>query len=68
MIRLPVQVGSRVVELNFIAVDAYSPYIAILEKPWLHAMEAISSTLHLKVNYPSRDHVEELIGSQAMAR
>lgn len=30
MIRLPVQVGSRVVEVNFIIMDAYSPYIAIL--------------------------------------
>lgn len=30
MIRLPVQVGSRVVEVNFIIMDAYSPYTAIL--------------------------------------
>ena len=31
-------------------------------------MEAVSLTLHLKVNYPPEDHVEELIRSQAMAR
>ena len=29
------------VEVNFIVVDAYSPYTAILARPWLHAMEAI---------------------------
>ena len=68
MIRLPIQVGSRVVEVNFIMVDAYSPYIAIFARLWLYAMEAISSTLHLKVKYPFGDHVEKLIGSQAVAR
>ena len=60
--------GSRVVEVNFIVVDAYSPYTAILARSCLHAMEAVSLALHLKVKYPSRDHVKELIGSQAMAR
>ena len=34
-------------EVNFIMVDAYSPYFAIMGKPWLHAMGAVPSTLHL---------------------
>ena len=32
-IRLPVQVGSEVVKVDFIVVDAYSPYIAIVARP-----------------------------------
>ena len=56
------------VEVNFIVMEAYSPYTAILARPWLHAMGADSSNLHLKVKYPSRNQVGELIGSQAMAR
>ena len=32
-IRLPVQVGSEVVEVDFIVVDAYSPHMAIVEDP-----------------------------------
>ena len=32
-IRLPVQVGSEVFEVDFIIVDAYSPYTAIVAKP-----------------------------------
>ena len=32
-IRLPVQVGSEVVEVDFIVVDAYSPYTVIVAKP-----------------------------------
>ena len=45
-IRLPIQTGSEVVEVDFIVVDAYSPYTAIVARPWLHALEAVSSTLH----------------------
>ena len=32
-IRLPVQAGSEVVEVDFIMVDAYSPYMAIVARP-----------------------------------
>ena len=54
--------------MNFIVVDAYSPYTAIVARPWLHTMGVVSSTLHLKVKYSSGDWVEELVGSQSMAR
>ena len=67
-IRLPIQTGSNVVEVDFIVVDAYSPYTAIVAKPWLHALEAISSTLHQKVKYPSNGQVKEIAGNQSMAR
>ena len=68
MIRLPVQARVEEVQVSFIVVEAYSPYIAILARPWLHAMGAVSSTLHLKVKYPTQGRVGELVGSQAMAR
>ena len=55
-------------EVDFIVVDAYSPYIAIVARPWLHALGTVSSTLHLKVKYPSGNQIEELVGSQSMAR
>ena len=53
-IRLPVQIGSEVVEVDFIMVNAYSPYTAIVTRPWLHALGAVSSTLHQKVKYHSK--------------
>ncbi|XP_030934622.1 uncharacterized protein LOC115960066 [Quercus lobata] len=68
MIRLPVQTDSDVVEVNFIVVDAYSPYPAIVARPWLHALGAVSSTLHQKVKYPSGGQIKEIIGNQGMAR
>ena len=38
MIRLPIQTDSDVVEVDFIVVDAYSTYTAIVAKPWLYAL------------------------------
>ena len=67
-IRLPVQGGSKVIEVDFIVVEVYSPYTAIVARPWLHALGAISLTLHLKVKYPLGDRTEEFVGSQYMAR
>ena len=45
-IRLPVQTSSETVEVDFIVVDVYSPYTAIVARPWLHTLGAVSSTLH----------------------
>ena len=67
-IRLPVQTGSDVVEVDFIVVDAFSPYTAIMGRPWLHSLGAVSSTFHQKVKYPFGGQVLEIVGSQSMAR
>ena len=67
-IRLPMQAGSEVVEVDFIVVEAYSPYMAIVARPWLHTLRVVSSTLHQKVKYPSGDLIEELVGIQSVAR
>ena len=64
-IRLPVQTGSETVEVDFIVVDAYSPYTAIIARPWLHTLGAVSSS---KIKYPSRGKIEEILGDQTMAR
>ncbi|XP_065622144.1 uncharacterized protein LOC136064385 [Quercus suber] len=68
MVRLPVQTGSDMVDVDFIVVDAFSPYTAILGRPWLHALGAVSSTIHQKVKYPSGGEVSEILGNQTMAR
>ena len=56
------------VQVNFIVVEAFSPYTAILARPWLHAVGAVPSTLHLKVKYPTQGRVGELGSDQVMAR
>ena len=43
-IRLPVQTNPKIVEVDFIVVDTYSPYTAIMARPWLHTLGAVAST------------------------
>ena len=62
------QTDSEVVEVDFIVVDAYSAYTAIVAKPWLHTLGAVSSTLHQKVKYSSKGQIKEILGDQSLAR
>ena len=55
-------------EVDFIVVDAYSPYTAIIARSWLYTLGAVSSTLHRKIKYPSEGQIEEILGDQTMAR
>ena len=45
-IKLPMVTKGKEVEVNFIMVNAYSPYTAILRRPWIHAMGVVPLTLH----------------------
>ena len=67
-IRLPIQTYLEIMEVDFIVMDSYSPYTTIVVRPWLHALGAVSSTLHQKVKYPSHSQVKEIMGSQSMTR
>ena len=62
MIKLLVQMAKEVVNADFIMVEAYSPYMAILARPWLHALGVVSSTLHVEFKYPTEGGVGELLG------
>ncbi|XP_030922996.1 uncharacterized protein LOC115949867 [Quercus lobata] len=68
MITLPIQTGPKIVEVNFIVVDTYSPYTAIVGRPWLYSLGAVASSLHQKVKFSSRDQVLEIHGCQPTAR
>ena len=50
------------VGVNSIMVDVYSPYMAIVARPWLHTLGVVSSTLHQKVKYLSGGRVKEILG------
>ena len=49
MVRLPIQMGNKVVEVDFVVMDAYSPYTTIWARPGLYTMGVVSSTLHVQV-------------------
>ena len=50
-IRLPIQTSPKIVEVNFIVMDTYSPYTAIVGRPWLYTLGAVASSLHQKVKF-----------------
>ena len=60
--------GKEVVVAAFIVVSSFSPYTAILRRPWIHAMRVILSTLHVKVKFPTEQGVVTVRGSQQVAR
>ncbi|GAV69027.1 hypothetical protein CFOL_v3_12528 [Cephalotus follicularis] len=54
--------------MTFLVVDTPSPYNAIVGRPGLNLMEAIVSTRHLLVKFPTRFGVGEVRGDQQVAR
>ncbi|XP_050281618.1 uncharacterized protein LOC126722477 [Quercus robur] len=66
-IKLPVQTSPDVVEEDFIVVNAFSPYTTIIDRPWLHTLGAVSSTLHQKMKYPFGGQVLEILGNRSTA-
>ena len=68
MIRLPIQTGPEIVEVNFIVVDTYFPYTTIVGRPWLHTLGAVASSLHQKVKFLSEDQVLKIHSCQPTTR
>lgn len=51
-ISLPVSMEGNEVMVAFIVVNSFSPYTAILGRPWIHTIGAVPSTLHIKIKFP----------------
>ena len=56
-IKLSIVTEGKEIEVNFIVVNAFSPYTAILGRPWIYAMGAVPSVLHQKIKFPIEDGV-----------
>ncbi|XP_030940035.1 uncharacterized protein LOC115964957 [Quercus lobata] len=67
-ISLPVDMEGKGIIVTFIIVRSFSPYTAILRRPWIHTMKAVPSTLHVKVKFPTKYEVAEVRGNQQVAR
>ncbi|XP_075636701.1 uncharacterized protein LOC142608931 [Castanea sativa] len=67
-ISLPVIMGGREVMVTFIVVASFSPYTAIFGRPWIHDMEAVLSTLHIKVKFRTDEGITVIRGDQQVAK
>ena len=64
----PVNMEGKEVMVMFIVVASFSLYTAILGRPWIHAMGAVLSTLHIKVKFCTEQGIDIVRGSQQVAR
>ena len=65
---LLVNMEGKEVMVTFIVVNSFSPYTTILGRPWIHAMGAIPSTLHVKIKFPNKKGVAIVRGILKVAR
>ena len=54
--------------VTFIVVASFFPYTAILGRPWIYAMGAVLSTLHVKVKFCTKQGIIIVRANQQVAR
>ena len=67
-ISLPVNMEGKEVMVTFIVVVSFFLYTAILGRPWIHAMGAVPSTLHIKVKFRTEQGIAIVRGNQQVAK
>ncbi|KAL4637828.1 hypothetical protein ACB092_03G104800 [Castanea dentata] len=67
-ISLLVSMEGKEVTIMFIVVILFSLYTVILERPWIHDMGVVPSTLHVKVKFRTKDGIAMIKGNQQVAR
>ncbi|XP_057780215.1 uncharacterized protein LOC130998827 [Salvia miltiorrhiza] len=67
-IDLPVYAEGVNLSTRFLVIDAPSAFNVILGRPWIHDMEAVPSTFHQVVKFPTKWGVKEIRGEQKDSR
>ena len=67
-ISLPVNMEGKEVMVTFIMVASFSSYTEILGRPWIHAIGAVPSTLHVKVKFCTEQGIVVVRGNQQVAK
>jgi hypothetical protein len=67
-VTVKVHAGTISSPTEFWVLNSYSPYNAILGRPWLHKMKAVPSTLHQRLRFPTPEGIMEIRGDQVVAK
>ena len=67
-IALPVKAGPITQQVLFSVIEDLGQYNAIVDRAWLHAMKAISSTYHQTINYLTSPGQIDFLSIQLVAR
>ncbi|XP_028061434.1 uncharacterized protein LOC114264895 [Camellia sinensis] len=65
---LPVVAGTKTLQIEFLVINTPSPYNAILGRPWIHQIEAVPSTYHQLIRFPTEHGVEQISGDQVASK
>ncbi|XP_059437719.1 uncharacterized protein LOC132170668 [Corylus avellana] len=72
LISLPVTAGiapkQKTVMVDFLVIDRLGAYNAIISRPALNWLKAVTSTYHLMMKFPTEEGVGEVKGDQTQAR
>ena len=67
-ISLLVNMEGKETMVTFIVVALFSPYTAILGRPWIHIMGMVPSTLHVKFKFLTKQGIVIVRGNQQVAK
>lgn len=67
-IKLPISLKSVTLMVDFLVVNAPSPYNAILGKGWIHKMKAVPLTYHQCLWFLTLEGLMEVHGNQELSR
>ncbi|XP_028118148.1 uncharacterized protein LOC114315745 [Camellia sinensis] len=65
---LPVVAGTKPLQIEFLVVNTPSPYNVILGRLWIHQMEAVPSTYHQLIRFPTEHGVEQISRDQVASK
>lgn len=65
---LPVVAGTKTLQIEFLVINTPSPYNTILGCPWIHQMEAVPSTYHQLIRFPTEHGVEQISRDQVVSK
>ncbi|XP_028086960.1 uncharacterized protein LOC114287716 [Camellia sinensis] len=66
-ITLPVRVGTRSLDVEFLVVKLHWTYNLIMDRAWLHTMQAVPRTYHQLLRFPTEYGIEQIRSSQKSA-
>ncbi|XP_070028598.1 uncharacterized protein [Nicotiana sylvestris] len=65
---LPVNVIGTIQDTRFHIIEGDMRDNALLRRPWIHSMRAVSSTFHQMMKFPTKDGVKTIYGEQHAAK
>ncbi|XP_058782859.1 uncharacterized protein LOC131657480 [Vicia villosa] len=61
---LSIMIGPQLITITFFVMDIHPSYSCLLGRPWSHAAEAVTSTLHQKLKFATQGKIVTICGEE----